>query len=84
MWKSLLIAALAIANCQAVLETDANTLILLDNLAIRETHSLFFKSLQGRERKRRLTSDVDNMPERGRFIEISYILILLYQIVALS
>ncbi|KAH8287082.1 hypothetical protein KR054_002194 [Drosophila jambulina] len=48
LWKALLIAAVAIAHCQAVLETDANTLILLDNLAIRETHSLFFKSLQDR------------------------------------
>ncbi|KAH8409056.1 hypothetical protein KR009_005898 [Drosophila setifemur] len=48
MWKALLIAILAIAHCQAVLETDANTLVLLDNLAIRETHSIFFKSLQDR------------------------------------
>ncbi|XP_002043988.2 dolichyl-diphosphooligosaccharide--protein glycosyltransferase 48 kDa subunit [Drosophila sechellia] len=48
MWKALLIAVLAIAHCQAVLETDANTLVLLDNLAIRETHSIFFKSLQDR------------------------------------
>lgn len=47
MWKILLIAILAINNCNAVLEADANTLVLLDNLAIRETHSIFFKSLQG-------------------------------------
>jgi len=58
MWKALLIAVLAIAHCQAVLETDASTLVLLDNLAIRETHSIFFKSLQG-ELKCRQTSDVD-------------------------
>lgn len=25
-----------------------DTLVLLDNLAIRETHSIFFKSLQGK------------------------------------
>ncbi|XP_016985284.1 dolichyl-diphosphooligosaccharide--protein glycosyltransferase 48 kDa subunit [Drosophila rhopaloa] len=48
MWKALLVALLAIAHCQAVLETDASTLVLLDNLAIRETHSIFFKSLQDR------------------------------------
>ncbi|EDV33852.1 uncharacterized protein Dana_GF19216 [Drosophila ananassae] len=48
MWKALLIAVLAFTHCQAVLETDANTLVLLDNLAIRETHSIFFKSLQDR------------------------------------
>ncbi|XP_043660585.1 dolichyl-diphosphooligosaccharide--protein glycosyltransferase 48 kDa subunit [Drosophila teissieri] len=48
MWKALLLAVLAIGHCQAVLETDANTLVLLDNLAIRETHSIFFKSLQDR------------------------------------
>ncbi|XP_030380730.1 dolichyl-diphosphooligosaccharide--protein glycosyltransferase 48 kDa subunit [Scaptodrosophila lebanonensis] len=49
MWKTLLIAlVLATHNCNAVLETDANTLVLLDNLAIRETHSLFFKSLHDR------------------------------------
>ncbi|XP_017042165.1 dolichyl-diphosphooligosaccharide--protein glycosyltransferase 48 kDa subunit [Drosophila ficusphila] len=48
IWKAVLVALLAIAHCQAVLETDANTLVLLDNLAIRETHSIFFKSLQDR------------------------------------
>lgn len=48
MWKALLIVVLAFSHCQAVLETDANTLVLLDNLAIRETHSIFFKSLQGK------------------------------------
>lgn len=26
---------------------DGSTLVLVDNLAIRETHSIFFKSLQG-------------------------------------
>ncbi|EDW00358.1 dolichyl-diphosphooligosaccharide--protein glycosyltransferase 48 kDa subunit [Drosophila grimshawi] len=48
MWKLLLFTILAINHCNAVLEADANTLVLLDNLAIRETHSIFFKSLQDR------------------------------------
>lgn len=26
---------------------DGETLVLIDNLAIKETHSIFFKSLQG-------------------------------------
>lgn len=33
----------------------ANTLVLLDNLAIRETHSLFFKGLQGKNARCRYT-----------------------------
>lgn len=32
------------------------TLVLLDNLAIRETHSIFFKSLQGMNPHRHLFS----------------------------
>lgn len=32
----------------AYAQNDANTLVLVDNLAIRETHSLFFKGLQGK------------------------------------
>ncbi|KAH8291640.1 hypothetical protein KR018_008360 [Drosophila ironensis] len=55
MWKALsatlllaLVLVLVPAPCRAVLEADANTLVLLDNLAIRETHSIFFKSLQDR------------------------------------
>ncbi|XP_017481651.1 PREDICTED: dolichyl-diphosphooligosaccharide--protein glycosyltransferase 48 kDa subunit-like, partial [Rhagoletis zephyria] len=39
---------LAIQASNAILDSDANTLVLLDNLAIRETHSIFFKSLQDR------------------------------------
>ena len=31
----------------AITNAGGNTLVLLDNLAIKETHSLFFKSLQG-------------------------------------
>lgn len=27
---------------------DRDTLVLLDNLAIKETHSIFFKNLQGK------------------------------------
>lgn len=29
-------------------EQEKNTLVLLDNLATRETHSIFFKNLQGK------------------------------------
>lgn len=57
MWKYLLI--IAIANySNAVLQTDADTLVLLDNLAVRETHSMFFKTLQG---KITFYNDVDNI-----------------------
>ena len=52
MWK-LLILCLAISSANAVLESDAETLVLLDNLAIRETHSIFFKSLTGKRNGRR-------------------------------
>lgn len=38
---------LLFSSSQAVLENEAETLVLLDNLAIRETHSIFFKSLTG-------------------------------------
>lgn len=31
----------------AYAHNEANTLVLVDNLAIRESHSLFFKGLQG-------------------------------------
>ncbi|XP_004535090.1 dolichyl-diphosphooligosaccharide--protein glycosyltransferase 48 kDa subunit [Ceratitis capitata] len=48
MWKYFILSFLAVQTTIAVLETDANTLVLLDNLAIRETHSIFFKSLQDR------------------------------------
>lgn len=36
-------------------QNEANTLVLLDNLAIRETHSLFFKGLQGKTSRCRYT-----------------------------
>lgn len=35
----------------AVTHAGGNTLVLLDNLAIKETHSIFFKSLQGSYRQ---------------------------------
>lgn len=38
----------AVDSGQAILPEEAPTLVLLDNLAIRETHSMFFKSLQGK------------------------------------
>ncbi|KAL5277577.1 DDOST family protein [Megaselia abdita] len=39
---------LLFCSSHAVLENEAETLVLLDNLAIRETHSIFFKSLSDR------------------------------------
>lgn len=48
MWKYLILFCAAVNLSAAVLPTDADTLVLLDNLAIRETHSMFFKSLQGK------------------------------------
>ena len=33
---------------QSFAELKKETLVLLDNLATRETHSIFFKSLQGK------------------------------------
>ncbi|XP_005182834.1 dolichyl-diphosphooligosaccharide--protein glycosyltransferase 48 kDa subunit [Musca domestica] len=48
MWKYLALICLLFHNGGAVLQSNADTLVLLDNLAIRETHSMFFKSLQDR------------------------------------
>ncbi|TMW43383.1 hypothetical protein DOY81_011536 [Sarcophaga bullata] len=48
MWKYFLLLFALVNYSNAVLQTDADTLVLLDNLAIRETHSMFFKSLQER------------------------------------
>ncbi|XP_067641775.1 dolichyl-diphosphooligosaccharide--protein glycosyltransferase 48 kDa subunit [Eurosta solidaginis] len=47
-WKFIIFIIIVAHSTIAVLETDANTLVLLDNLAKRETHSIFFKSLQDR------------------------------------
>lgn len=47
--KLLLFALLTVIKTNnAILRNDAETLVLLDNLALRETHSIFFKSLQER------------------------------------
>ena len=35
------------------------TLVLLDNLAVRETHSIFFKNLQGNENLKRVDFSLD-------------------------
>uniref|UniRef100_A0A1L8EDF5 Dolichyl-diphosphooligosaccharide--protein glycosyltransferase 48 kDa subunit n=1 Tax=Haematobia irritans TaxID=7368 RepID=A0A1L8EDF5_HAEIR len=49
MWKYIILLLSAIVfHSNAVLQSNADTLVLLDNLAIRETHSIFFKSLQDR------------------------------------
>lgn len=45
-----LVAGIALLSLAAVpvRAEPGETLVLLDNLAIRETHSIFFKSLQGK------------------------------------
>lgn len=40
------VGLLAFANAQ----NAGDTLVLVDNLAVRETHSIFFKNLQGKNR----------------------------------
>lgn len=42
---SLIIGVIA---CFSIAYADQETLVLVDNLNIRETHSQFFKSLQGK------------------------------------
>lgn len=39
---------LGLAICVTIAKADQETLVLVDNLNIRETHSQFFKSLQGK------------------------------------
>jgi hypothetical protein len=39
---------LLICTLFAWVKSQGNTLVLLDNQVIRETHSIFFKSLQGK------------------------------------
>lgn len=46
--KTYLLALIAIFGCAVSSALESETLVLLDNLAIRETHSIFFKSLQER------------------------------------
>ncbi|CAD7090153.1 unnamed protein product [Hermetia illucens] len=50
MWKSFVILLTLAVFCYTA-EPPEETLVLLDNLAIRETHSIFFKSLQERNYK---------------------------------
>lgn len=42
----LLVVAALVATVSAI-PAEPNTLVLLDNLAIKETHSIFFRVLQG-------------------------------------
>lgn len=42
------IVFLALASVVSSVSAGGETLVLLDNLAIRETHSSFFKSLTGK------------------------------------
>ncbi len=46
-FKSMLFKLLIISMMLLRVKSNVETLVLLDNLAIRETHSIFFKSLQG-------------------------------------
>lgn len=43
------IAICAVSHAQ----NAGDTLVLLDNLAIRETHSIFFKGLQGKKKMKK-------------------------------
>ena len=45
---STLIISLVLCLFASTSTADRETLVLLDNLAIRETHSIFFKSLSGK------------------------------------
>jgi hypothetical protein len=45
-WYVVLLAILSVSGWTAAKEV--RTLVLLDSLATRETHSMFFKSLQGK------------------------------------
>lgn len=48
-WLVAGLAVFALATVPARAEAG-ETLVLLDNLAIRETHSIFFKNLQGKKK----------------------------------
>lgn len=45
--KMALIYSLIVLLLASCINADKETLVLLDNLAIRETHAVFFKSLTG-------------------------------------
>ena len=45
--KMALIYSFIVLLLASYINADKETLVLLDNLAIRETHSIFFKSLTG-------------------------------------
>lgn len=47
IWSPCFVLAALVAFTLAAPPTDRDTLVLLDNLAIKETHSIFFKGLQG-------------------------------------
>ena len=52
-----IVAVLAASSAD---EQNKETLVLLDNLATRETHSIFFKNLQGKKRKLLATYNFDS------------------------
>lgn len=47
MFRYLILSIIATLAIIGNVSADAETLVLLDNLAIKETHSIFFKILQG-------------------------------------
>lgn len=51
MSKVSLLLVLSIFGALGCAHGDGETLVLLDNLAIKETHSMFFNSLQGEYQK---------------------------------
>lgn len=55
-----------ILACFSIAYADQETLVLVDNLNIRETHSQFFKSLQGMNEIDCVS--IDKMPVFVKFI----------------
>lgn len=47
LWPQLLLLPLLLPSLRLVCASGPRTLVLLDNLNLRETHSLFFRSLKG-------------------------------------
>lgn len=52
-----------IKSCQSAPETDV--LVLLDNLAVKETHSIFFKSLVGKFAEKLNLKSIDDVVNKN-------------------
>lgn len=50
---------LGLFACFSIALAEHETLVLVDNLNIKETHSQFFKSLQGKKSIENATQDAD-------------------------